>query len=301
MSWLIIAFISPICHGFANVLDNHLSNNLFKNTWTLMFYSVCFSSFFLPLLFLIQVPQLPPLSSLPFVFLIAFIEVFYLYPYYKALQSDDTSVVSSLFSLGKIFVPLFAFLFIGEILKPTQYLGFFIIILGSATLTLNNRGTLHLNKSFFYMLICSILLAVEAVTYKHLFENNVSWSTGFFWPTLFSTIIVLPFLLVPKLRREIGSQCKEIKRVIPFFAFEELLTFVGSATSVYALSMVPVTLVESIGEFQPLFVLFYAIVLHKIYPNLFRERIDRQSIIKKILLFGIMVIGILLVIHPTKY
>src|SRR3989338_6817845 len=221
MPWLIIAFISPIFHGFASVLDNHLSNNLFKNTWTLTFYSVCFNSFFLPIVFFIDTPKFPSISLLPFFFLIGLIEVLYLYPYYKALQSDDTSVVSSLFSLGKIFVPLFAFLFIGEVLELTQYLGFFIIILGSATLTLNNQGTLHLNKSFFYMLICSILLAIEAVTYKHLFEN-VSWGTGFFWPTLFSTMLVLPFLLVPKLRREIVSQCKEIKRVIVLFTFVEL-------------------------------------------------------------------------------
>ncbi len=296
MTWILIAFISPILHGFANVLDNYLTNKLFKSVWTLTFYSTFFNILFLPLVFLVEIPGLPPTSLLPFFFLIAVIEVLYLYPYYKALQSDDTSVVSSLFSLGRIFVPIFAFLFVGEVLKLTQYLGFFIIILGSATLTLNNLRTLRFNKSFFYMLVCSILLAIEAVMYKYLFES-VSWSTGFVWTTLFSSTIIFCFLFVPKLRRDIREQTSDLKRNVPVFAFEELLTFGGSATSTFAISLVPVTLVKSIGAFQPFFVLIYALILGKSFPRMFRENVDRRSVVKKFMLFAIMIIGVILIVR----
>jgi len=295
MTWILIAFISPILHGFANVLDNYLTNKLFKSVWTLTFYSTFFNILFLPLVFFIEIPGLPPISLLPFFFLVAVIEVLYLYPYYKALQNDDTSVVSSLFSLGKIFVPVFAFLFVGEVLTITQYLGFFIIILGSAALTLNDYRTLRFNKSFFYMLVCSILLAIEAVVYKYLFEN-VSWSTGFVWTTLFSSAIIFCFLLVPKLRKDIRAQTSDLKRNVPIFALEELLTFGGSAASTFAISLVPVTLAKSIGAFQPFFVLIYALILGKSFPHIFRESVDRRSIVKKFMLFAIMVIGIILIV-----
>ena len=295
MTWILIAFISPILHGFANVLDNYLTNKLFKSVWTLTFYSTFFNILFLPLVLFVEIPGLPPASLLPFFFLVAVIEVLYLYPYYKALQSDDTSVVSSLFSLGRIFVPIFAFLFVGEVLKFTQYLGFLIIILGSATLTLNNLRTLHFNRSFFYMLVCSILLAIEAVVYKYLFEN-VSWSTGFVWTTLFSSAIIFCFLLVPKLRKDIREQTSDLKRNVPVFAFEELLTFGGSAASTFAISLVPVTLAKSIGAFQPFFVLIYALILGKSFPQMFRESVDHRSLVKKFMLFAIMIIGIILIV-----
>lgn len=295
MLWILIAFISPVLHGFANVLDNYLTNKLFKSVWTLTFYSTFFNILFLPLVLLVEIPGLPPVPLLPFFFLVALIEVLYLYPYYKALQSDDTSVVSSLFSLGRIFVPIFAFLFVGEVLTLTQYLGFFIIILGSTALTLNNHGILRFNKSFFYMLACSILLALEAVVYKYLFEN-VSWSTGFVWTTLFSSAIILCFLFVPELRRDIRKQTSDLKRNAPVFALEEFLTFGGSAASTFAISLVPVTLAKSIGAFQPFFVLVYALVLGKSFPRMFRESVERRSVVKKFMLFAIMVIGIILIV-----
>src|SRR3989344_1587664 len=296
MLWILIAFISPALHGFANVLDNYLTNKLFKSVWTLTFYSTFFNILFLPLVLLVEIPGLPPVSLLPFFFLVALIEVLYLYPYYKALQSDDTSVVSSLFSLGRIFVPVFAFLFVGEVLTLTQYLGFFIIILGSAALTLNNHGILRFNRSLFYMLVCSILLALESVVYKYLFEN-VSWSTGFVWTTFFSSAIASCFLSVPKLRRDIHGQTSDLKRNIPVFAFEEFLTFGGSAASTYAISLVPVTLAKSIGAFQPFFVLIYALIIGKSFPQIFRESADRRTIVKKFMLFAIMVIGIILIVR----
>ncbi|HCC23884.1 TPA: hypothetical protein DF272_06955 [Candidatus Falkowbacteria bacterium] len=295
MLWIFIAFIGPILHGFANVLDNYLTNKLFKSVWTLTFYSTFFNILFLPLVLLVDIPGLPPVPLLPFFFLVALIEVLYLYPYYKALQSDDTSVVSSLFSLGKIFVPIFAFLLVGEVLTLTQYLGFFIIILGGAALTLSNHGAFRFNKAFFYMLACSILLAIEAVVYKYLFEN-ISWSTGFFWATLFSSVIIFCFLFVPKLRRDIRLQTNDLKRNAPVFALEEFLTFGGSAASTFAISLVPVTLAKSIDAFQPFFVLVYALVLGKSFPRMFRESVDLRSVIKKFIFFTIMVIGIILIV-----
>lgn len=295
MMWIVIAFISPMLYGFANVLDNYLSNKLFKSVWTLTFYSTLFNILFLPLVLLVEIPGLPPVHLLPFFFLIALIEVVYLYPYYKALQSDDTSVVSSLFSLGSIFVPIFAFFLVGEVLTVTQYLGFFIIILGSAALTLNNHQRLRFNTAFFYMLVCSMLLALEAVMYKYLFEN-VSWSTGFVWPTLFSFAIIVCFLFVPKLRRDIRDQTSDLKRNAPIFALEEFLTFGGAATATFVISLVPVTLAESIGAFQPFFVLVYALILGKFFPQMFRESVDRRSVVKKCMLFGIMVMGIILIV-----
>lgn len=61
---------------------------------------------------------------LPYAVAVSFISVFYLFPYYAALRETDTSVVAALFSLERVFVPLWAYLIVGEVVKPSQYVGF---------------------------------------------------------------------------------------------------------------------------------------------------------------------------------
>ena len=145
------------------------------------------------------------------------------------------------------------------------------------------------------MLVCSALLAIEAVVYKYLFES-VSWSTGFVWTTLFSAVIIFSFLLISNIRQDIIKQASNLKRNAPIFAVEELLTFGGSAASTYVISLVSVTLEKSIEAFQPFFVLAYALVLGRFFPQMFHENIERRSLVKKFLLFVIMVVGIVLVV-----
>ncbi len=296
MHWILIALITPVLHGFANILDNYLANRLFKNLWTLVFYSSFLNVIFLPFVFLIQSPGLPPLYLLPWFLLIGLIEVLYLFPYYKSLQTEDTSIITALFSLGRIFVPILAYLMVGEVLTFTQYLGFFIIILASAVATFNGKARLRFNASFFYMILCSVMLAGEGVIYKYLFEN-VSWSTGFVWPVIFSFLIALCFLFIPKSRRDIIGERKVFTKNLPVFATEEILTFAGTGAAVYAISLVPVTLAKSIGSFQPFVVLIYAMIFGRFFPKLFKEKVDRRSVVKKMIVFVIMICGVVLVVR----
>ena len=129
MYWIIFALLEPFFHGFANVIDNHFTNNLFKKTTTLVFFASFTNILFLPIIFLLDFPSFITPSQIPFFIILGLTGIGYLYPYYKALQNDDTSIVVSLFSLGKIFVPLLAFLLVGEILAISQYIGFFVVIL----------------------------------------------------------------------------------------------------------------------------------------------------------------------------
>jgi len=296
MIWLVAAIVAPLLQGIANVLDNYLANRLFKNLWTLTFYSTLLNVAFLPLILVFQVPALPSLELLPFFFLIGLIQVFYLVPYYKALQKAETSVVTALFSLGRIFVPVLAFLLVGEVLYPIQYAGFLMVIAASVALSFNGKSGFRFDTSFFYMLLCSLILAVEVVVYKYLFES-VSWSTGLVWPLVFSLFIALSFLLVPKLSKDIITSRKVFKTNFRLFASEELLTFLGFAASLYAISLAPVTIVKGIGSLQALFVLLFALAFYRLFPRVFREGIDHRSLLKKSVCFALMILGVFLTLQ----
>ncbi len=298
MIWLLFAVLSPALHGFANILDTYLANRLLKSPWTLAFYSTAFNSLFLPLVWLIEKPSFLPLTLWPVCLLIAAIEVGYLYPYYRALHAEDTSVVSSLFDLGRISVPLFAFLLVGETLGPMQYAGFFLLILASTLLTVEGGEKWHLNAAFWYMLVCSTLLSLEAVLYKYVF-TQVSWSTGFVWPTLMSFIFSMGLLLIPRERRSIIKQFSRLRGIAPVFILEEFLTFGGTAVATYVIDQIPVTLKESVSSFQPFFVLLYALIFRRYFPKLFKERVDGKRVFKKLFFFAVMVVGIWLVMSGT--
>lgn len=295
MAWLFFVILSSALYGWSSILDNYLSDKLFRKTIVLVFSSFIFTLFLLPVVALIEKPELPPLSLLPFFLIIGLCEVLYLYPYYKALQNEDTAVVGSLFSLGKVFVPLLAFLFIGETVGPLQYLGFFIIIGSSSLLSLrNSHNHIRLNKSFFYMLAVSILIAIEAVTYKHIL-NGVNWSTGYIGAALTGVILALPILLVRPWRNDIFESIKTSAGNFRWLFLEELLTVAAAAVSVYAFSLAPATLVSGVFSVHPFIVLIYALLFSRFFPRFFKEKIDAKSVLKKLLLFAITILGIILI------
>lgn len=294
--WIFIAIGSSLFYGFSNVLDNFLTNRLFKNIWALVFLGLCFDVLLIPLVFLISPPQLPPLNMVPLIVFLGFLEVIYLIPYYKALKQDDTSVVSSLFALGRIFIPIFAFFIVGEVLHPAQYLGFFLIILSSTLLTLKDVRHLKINKSFFYMVVVAIILALDTVTYKYVL-NGVGWSTAFVWVLLSSWGFSLCFLLSPKVRENIWHHLRKSKKSFKILALEEFMAVTGNFAGVYVLSLVPVTLARGIGAITPFVVLMYGAILQKFFPKVFHENVERSNVLKKIFLFVLTLIGVFLVVN----
>ncbi len=202
--WIFIALLDPIFYGVANVFDNFLTNKSFENPIALAFYSSVFPVIFVPVLFLFYPLAIPSISTLPVFVLLGLINVTYLYPYYKGLQNDDTSTVISFFGLSRIFTLLWAFLIIGEKLLLQEYVGVILIILGSVFLSLNiSIKKIRLSKALFYILVASLILSLEGVLLKYLFESGISVGIGMAGEIIFSAITASLFLLYKNTRTEI--------------------------------------------------------------------------------------------------
>ncbi len=297
--WVLIAFLNPSLHALSNVLDNYLVNRLFERKTTLIFYATLLNALFLPFLFLFAgLPSFPADNALLIFIGLAFINVIYLYPYYKALEQNDTSKVVALFSLSQLFVPVLAYVVVREVLTPLQYVGAGLIMATSLALSLERNSLSKLNGSFWWMVLCTFILAFEYVLYKLAFVS-VDWITGFSWPVIFSFGFALPLLLVTAIRNDIVSSWALFRRKFHVFATEELTTFLGIAAGTYAISVAPVTLVKAIVSTEPAFVLLYAVAFRKLYPRVFKEQVDRISIYKKLALFVIMGVGVVLAVGTS--
>src|SRR3990167_4030040 len=268
---ILAAFASPILHGASNTIDSYLYNGIFHRLTPLIFFSTALNLLFLPLVFIFGWPAFVSANIAIILFGIALIEVLYQYPYFWSLRRTDTSVVAALFSLGKVSVPLFAFFIVGERLAPLQYVGFFV-------------------------LSASLLLSLESVLYKYVFEQGVSWSSAMVWTMALEFFIAGVMVLTPKNLAEIVALRPKIKQVGLPLTIMQFLSWSGSAGSAYALSLIPVSVVKGIGSTQALFVLVYALFFAKRYPHLFREYIGHDGVRKKIFLFACIIVGVVLTI-----
>ncbi len=239
-------------------------------------------------------PTLPSWSSLTVIFIVGAIDVFYQIPYYIALRKVDTSITVALFSLGKVSVPILAYFIVGEKLSIMQYVGFGIILLSSFLLNFN-RKQLKLNIAFFLMLIVSLALSLASVLEKYSLKE-IDFVTLIFWMVLFSTSISFSFLFIKNIRQDIIDTFPKYKKAISLFLSNEVLSQGGSLAMIIALSQLPVLTIKSINSSQSIFTLLFGFVLYKIFGDRFKENLTRDKVIKKLISFIFIMIGIYLVL-----
>lgn len=222
--------------------------------------------------------------------------VAYLYPYYKGLQSDDTSVAISFLAIERIMVPILAFLIVGEVLKFSQYIGILIIIVSVVLLGLHHaHSKFKLSKGIWYISLAGLFLAFEGVFLKLLFDQGVSVSTAIGGEAIFSLVFSFSLLLLPQIRRGVKTLFPAFLVLSPLFLLEELFTFLGLLTEGYAISLASVSVVKGITMAAPFYLLIYAWLGGGLFPTLFKENLHRKKILKKLLLFAVLILGILLI------
>ncbi|HWD92272.1 MAG TPA: hypothetical protein VG938_07980 [Verrucomicrobiae bacterium] len=289
------AFLAPIQDAWANILDSYLSNKIFERITTLVLFSSAFNVIVLPLVWLFSRPHFLPVKLIMTVTGISLIEVIYQFPYYRSFRKTDTSIVTSLFSFGKIFVPFLAFFLVKERLSILQYVAYFGITL-CATLLAFDAKKFRLNQAAWLMLGVSVILDVQTVLYKYAFEQGADWTTVLTWSSLIQFFFagVLAFG-TSNARRDVVLTTKQIKHVGLPVIFMQMLTWGGEAAESYALTIVPASVVSGVDSAQPIFVLAFALLFVRRNPELFHERLESQNLIKKMILFVLMGAGTIVV------
>ena len=295
----ISAFLSPIQDAWAVILDSYLSNRIFERISSLIFLSSTFSVLVLPFVWIGGHPHLLPAKLIGIVAIISLIEVLYQFPYYWSFRKADTSVVTCLFSIGGIIVPVFAYLIVKERLSIVQYAGYLGITICAAFLAFDWKK-FRLNQAAWLMLGVSVMLSLQEVLYKYCFEHGADWATVMTWSSVIQFFFAGMLVLGPTARKDLGKTFISIKSVGPLVMLMQLLTWGGEATDTYALSLIPASVASGIENMEPIFVLVFAAFFIKKKPELFREQLGGSSIFKKVLLFVFMAIGAVLVVLGGK-
>lgn len=294
--WIAISFCYPLLYGFNNIINGLLINKSFPNPYVLIFYKAITNLTFVPLILFFGMPTFPGWHFVGLYFLLALLDLIYVIPYYSALKSIDTSIVGALFSLGRILIPIMTYLFLDEKLKFSQYLGFSLIIFSSLLLSVKNFRLPKINAAFYLMFLSSAIRSVFSVLEKYTINADGNWVNMLIYPPLFATIIPFSLFFLKKYRVLIIEKSVVFKDKIFIFLSMEFFSFIALAVMFFVLPHISAVLKTSISATMPLFILMTSIILKKCFGINTIEDIKSQEVVKKLIMFFIMIIGVYYVV-----
>jgi hypothetical protein len=123
----------------------------------------------------------------------------------------------------------------------------------------------------------------------------VDWVSGFVYVILFS---MLGFIVIAIIKnKEVKEQFSKFKANFKLVIFNSSLAFVATLSSVIAFSLAQITLVKAVFAIQPFFVILFTYLIQKFSKAECKEKMDRGNLIKKLVLFTIMLIALIFVIE----
>lgn len=289
--YYLISFMAPLFYAISVVTESFLSVKIFKHPIVMLFFVSLTNALFMPFILFFKMPTIPDLAMLPFYLMISIIDVAYLYPYYVAFKKTDTSIISSLFALGKIFVPIISFFLLQESLTLSQYLGFVVIILSSLFLNYDPRVKFKINSAFYWMFLSSFLLAVRICLVKLILQSENNVANVLIYPNLLSGLIPFSFMLWKKNRQEIKNKICIYKKKFKFFTLIEFVTFLAVCSSTIAVNHLSPTICTAIEATEPLFVWIIITIVSSIFSYQFMQQ---KNSLKKIFCFLTIIGGVIL-------
>ncbi|MBT7902755.1 EamA family transporter [Candidatus Woesearchaeota archaeon] len=295
-SWLIFGLIPPALWAICNLVDSKLRTKYIKDDFLLTAVAGIVG-----LLVFVLVPfkgmSFPGWSIALIALGTGILYIYAMVPYFKALSFEDASSVILLWFIAQIIVPFGAKFFLNESLVVSQYVGFGLVLIGGLLISIKRDSLkkLTVSKALFLMLLSGVLLDVYYMLEKYVYQHESFWN-GFFWIRLGSFVGALTIILMPKYwcqfkKLAINFKSKSWKLVFS----TEIINIIALISIGYAISIGSVSLVISLINFQPLFILILVIILSKFFPHLYEENLDKKTLTFKIIAVILLVIGLFLV------
>ncbi len=219
------------------------------------------------------------------------------YLMFKALKIGQVSRVIPI--IGTL-IPLMLLFFASQTnaISPTQAWAVLILSLGMIFLTLHDLLKGELNKEELALEI----LSAGSFALSYIFLRQAYLQLDFLSVLVWSRLILLPFcilvLAIPALRKKIITSNGP---KINFFSKAGLI-FLGGQVSgtaselliLFSISLANPALVNSLQGTQYVFLLLFALILGKKYPQVFKEKYTPKVMILKIIGIGLIGIGLYL-------
>jgi drug/metabolite transporter (DMT)-like permease len=245
--WLLFALAAPALWAVSNLIDQRLLKEEFADPLGLLVLTGLFS--LVPLFVVASLGGLawPGTASAAMALVAGSLGLLVYFPYFLALRDAPTTEVVMLWNFAPVFIVVAAWCFLGERLGPTEYVAIALLVLSTSIATGTSR--LRWRRTVPLMMMASVLLAMESVLAKAVFER-VSFQNGLAWISLGAVLTALVLLLLARPHR-----WPRDRGVLWLVSANQLLDVGAAAALSFAISKGPVSVVKAVGGLQPVFVL----------------------------------------------
>ncbi len=292
--WFYYVLIAMGIVGSLALVDKYLVNNFIHDP--VAFTMLVALSAFLPFIGLFYFPLKPIAMGTALLCIIAgFIHTTYVYPYYRSLVFEEVSRVVPLWQLTPIFVLILARLFLHEVLPISDYIAFFLIVVGVLLFSIKFEQKITLSSALYLMIASSIFVAMFSVIAKYVYAVEDLFSAFLY----IQIGILLSFAVLcakSDYRKRFIHAFASAPRFATSIAVLDIgIGYVSFAAYSLAVSMGPISLVTVIYAIQPVYVLFAATIIGIKYKSLIQERITRGIFIQKLIAVVLIFFGIYMV------
>lgn len=296
MNWLTYALLAPAIYTIVNFLDKYIVEKHVKDYRGMPIYGGITGLVIGTVFWFFNNKPLLPFYDGAIILLSGMLLIWGAAIYFRAISTEDASIVIFLFQLNPLFVLLFSAILLKESITPTQILGFFLILAATAWVSYEGKGKARFNKAITYVMLANILWALAAVLAKFSINTNSlgqiisyeSWGLG-----LGSLLI---FIIFKSVRSAFIESIMTIrKKIIGVMFLNEIIFVISKSLTFAAYSLGPITLVSAISSTQVFFGTLYGAILTLIFPKIFHENLEKKTILKKIIAGVIVVSAIYLI------
>jgi len=295
MSWFFLALFSTFIYAIINLLDDHLLKHVYKNPHAGTIISSLFAG--LPLLSLFFLDTQPIETKYILLSLLAgLISSVWIYNYFRSFEVEAPSVVVTFMGLSPLILAILAFFFLDERLQATQIIGAALVFIASLLLVFSPSESCGKFKKMKNMVAALLALTLYSILLKYLFTEN-DFYTVYMWISagmVMGGIYFVFYLLFAHRRETLTEIRKSFRHYYLVFLGVELLALAAEFMNSLAIDRGPLTIIKSIENIQPMFVLLIAVALYPFRPNLFREAAEGGKTKKFVLMFVIF-IGLILI------
>ncbi|MBU1255600.1 EamA family transporter [Patescibacteria group bacterium] len=298
MNWLLIAIIAYFLYAIVFIIDKFLLSQTNLQPSVYAFYIGIFSG----LAVLVLIPfdfSIISVEQIIISFIAGILFVLANLFFYKSIQIGEVSRITPIIGGAiPIFTLILTYLFLGERLTINQLIAFCLFVLGGIIMLWPRKkirvghGMVKtlLIKRLPLAILSALLFAGSFVLTKFIY-NELSFINSFIWIRIGGIIGSLLLLFSSNLRKAIFQVSKSIKiKTVELAVFNKCLSALAFILLNYAIYLGSVTLVNALQGVQYVLLLFLAFFLSKKFPEIIKEQIGREVIIKKI--FAILFISI---------
>lgn len=293
LPWLFFALLAPFLFGVVNLFDKFLTQR-FSPVSLNVFAGLSTGVALLALPFLgVNMPIGVALLSL-FAGALWFLAGF---PYYKAVMIEEVSRVVPLWQLTVPMTVVFSLVFLGERLSAGSYVALVLIFCGAFLISVKDiRKTLRLTPAFWLMVVAAALITAASLITKGLYSSAGFWQIQLLLLAGNLIAAAAAFAVFGKLRKGCLGEFKNarsgLKFLMLFRMFVEIAAYVIFNVAIFTGSVSLSMVLDGLTGF---FVFVAATLISAWWPALFREELDRKTLLTKAVAILMIIAGVFII------